>query len=84
MCEIFDVYWKVALGVLLAFSIFVLLLRAKFFRSSGADVHGRLPALLPPLIFWGKGFVAVAMLFLMVMSFICVGSPGDIKGIVPN
>lgn len=79
MCEIFDGYWQYAIGLLLVLAILAVFLRLKY--ASGAT---GLPYWLTVLLFWGQGFVAITMLLLMVLGFICAGSAGDSTGIVPN
>ena len=83
MCEYFDASWKLALALLLFFSIFTLLLRVRY--SGGTDHKPRVqPQWLAGLLFWGSGYVALAMVLLMLIGFVCAGSPGDLTGIVPN
>ena len=84
MCVFYDVIWKPVLLALLVFSILVLLLRV---RAAGRGKQGAFavpPRWLILLYFWGSGVVAVTMLGLMVLGFVCVGSPGDIRGIIPD
>ena len=79
MCEYFDAYWQYAIGFLLVLAIFTILLRLKY-----ASAASELPYWLTVLFFGSKGLVAITMLLLMVMGFICAGSPGDMNAIVPN
>jgi hypothetical protein len=83
MCDYFDLLWKPALVFLLLFSMLMLVARLRYEWAGG---QGSLepPRWLVLLVFWGRGFVAIAMLVLMILGFVCAGSPGDITGIIPN
>ena len=84
MCEVFDGSWKLVLAGLLFFSIFALLLRVRYSSVAGAGRTAGPPQWLAALVFWGAGFVGIMMLALMILGFVCAGSPGEIKGIIPN
>ena len=84
MCELYDMAWKPALVFLLFFSILTVLVRFKYAGKGGLDRAAVAPQWLPALLFWGSGLVGLVVLALMVLGFVCVGSPGDIKSYVPN
>jgi len=84
MCEFYDVLWKPALTFLLFFSILTLLVRVKYHYKGGLERSTSAPKWLSASLFWGSGVVGLTMLALMVLGFVCAGSPGDIRGIVPN
>ncbi|MCF6199082.1 MAG: hypothetical protein L3J67_06725 [Hyphomicrobiaceae bacterium] len=84
MCEFYDVLWQPALILLLFFSILTLLVRVKYHVKGEPDRSMAAPKWLAASLFWGSGIVGLTMLALMVLGFVCAGSSGDIRGIVPN
>ncbi len=84
MCEFYDILWKPALVFLLFFSILTVLVRFKYASKGRMDRSADAPQWLSALLFWGSGVVGLTMLALMVLGFVCAGSPGDIEGFVPN
>ncbi len=77
MCEFYDALWVPALGGLLFFSLVIGGVRLKY-CAKGA------PKWLTAVMFWGSGAVGLTLAFLMVGGFLCVGSPGELPGIIPN
>ncbi len=75
MCKIYDIVWQPSLGLLLLFSIVVLLLRLQYGRGAVSGSARPQPRWLMWLFFWGRGVVGLVMLLLMVFGFICAGSP---------
>ena len=84
MCETFDAAWQIVLIFLLFFSLLTILLRVKYSGRVNAGKAPAQPQWLAALVFWGAGLVGIIMLASMVLGFVCAGSPGDLRGIVPN
>ena len=85
MCSLYDQLWQPTIIFLLVLSVLTMLLRlhlADKGRKGRAD-HQHTHWLFA-LTFWGGGIVGIAMLALMIGGFICVGSPGDMVGMIPN
>ncbi len=78
---------KFILGFLFFFSLASQLLWEKYYRAGkpkGLRSQVYPPRRVSALMMWGMGFVGVTVLVIMVLSFVCVGSPGETPGIVPN
>jgi hypothetical protein len=89
MCDLFDWSWKYLLVFAALLSLAFIPVRLKIAHLVSGPARSsreaaQLLARLQIFTFWARGLVAFIMMALFVMGLACIGSPGDIGGVIPE